>query len=465
VITPPLGSPPTAVNDTGYYQILQPSSPISVLGNDLDSNPGATWSFASLAVVTPPTLGMLTLDPSTGSFLYTPNYLLPPGLPPGTPPPPGQQDSFTYNVRDSLGLQSNTATVTVLPIGAPKAGYIIANPDLAFTRTAEPVVIDLLANDEILYIGRQFDYASVGIPRDPNSGQPYPEMLPKHGTVSFDPTNGKATYTPDFGYVGWDVFTYEEASTKGTDPNDPLMDSVFHNGDLVWVVISAQTPRLQDDPRGGQMLVVDGTQLDDVIQIVPGDRRREVKAIVNGVTFPSFRPTGRIMVFGYGGNDTITVDPRVSQQAWLVGGEGNDVLKAGGGPTVLLGGAGDDKLTGGGERDLLIGGDGADRLKGSFSADILVGGTTIFDSQPAALGDLFDQWRSSSRNPRFDRPWRCSSPAHDVLADSDVQDDNAVDTLRGGPGNDLVLASPTDEVDGPSGTDRGRDFGHRGRRW
>src|SRR5207244_2948724 len=166
---------------------------------------------------------------------------------------------------------------------------------------------------------------------------------------------------------------------------------------------------------GGQILGVDGTQGDDVIKIVPGDRWCEVKAIVNGVTSPSFRPTNRIMVFGYGGNDTIMVHPRVSYQTWLIGGQGNDLLKAGGGTALLLGNEGNDTLTGGPGRDLLIGGDGADSLSGSFSNDILVGGTTQFDSQANALGDVFNRWIWNSRYSRWWGSSQCAPSRRDVL--------------------------------------------------
>ena len=354
--TPPPGSPPLAVDDLANYQILQPSTPVGVLGNDLDGNPGATWDFTSLAVVNAPTHGIVTLDPTNGQFLYTPDYLLPPGLPPGSPPPPGQQDAFTYHVKNSLGMQSNTATVTVWPIGGLKEGYIIAHPDIGFTKTEQPTVIDLLANDELKYIGRQFDYASVTFNTDPETNAPYPLALPQHGAVTFDPTTGAATYTPDFGYVGWDRFEYQVSTTVG-GPDEPFPGEFFTSEDEVYVIVSADVPRLQADPNGGQMLVVDGTEGDDVIRIVPGDRGREVKAVVNGVTSPSFRPTSRILVFGYGGNDSITVDPRVSYQAWLVGGQGNDTLKAGSGQALLMGNEGDDILTGGPSHDLLIGGE------------------------------------------------------------------------------------------------------------
>ena len=48
-----------------------------------------------------------------------------------------------------------------------------------------------------------------GIYVDPESfavGSDY--YAPKHGTVSWDPATGLATYTPQLGYAGFDNFRY-----------------------------------------------------------------------------------------------------------------------------------------------------------------------------------------------------------------------------------------------------------------
>ncbi len=56
----------------------------------------------------------------------------------------------------------------------------------------------------------------------------------------------------------------------------------------------------------------------------------------------------KIVVLLCGGNDAATVAGDIMTQMVLDGGAGNDLLIAGGGPTVLLGGAGEDVLIGGG---------------------------------------------------------------------------------------------------------------------
>src|SRR5262249_39817692 len=136
-----------------------------------------------------------------------------------------------------------------------------------------------------------------------------------------------------------------------------VSDTLGNQGRAYVYVVTNPTvsPRLQADPLGGQMLVVDGTPGNDAILVTPGQREGDVLVSVNGVTTGPFHPS-RVVVFGYGGDDRIEVADRVKVPGWLVGGPGNDVLMAGGGPSVLLGGAGNDVLVARRGRDLLIGG-------------------------------------------------------------------------------------------------------------
>jgi hypothetical protein len=215
---PPPPNLPFATNDGLGYNVNQPSSPVPVLTNDLN-NPGASWNFASLTVVTPTQFGTLSLDATSGVFLYTPTVI---PQPPGAPPLPFQQDSFTYHVRNSLGLQTNTATVTLSPIAGPKIGYLIANPDIGTTDSVQPIVLDILANDELRndptrpnspgeVSDWEFDFSSVKIN--------YPEFnSPVHGSVTFNPATGAVTYTPEFGYIGWDRFVYEVSTLPDQTP-------------------------------------------------------------------------------------------------------------------------------------------------------------------------------------------------------------------------------------------------------
>src|SRR5262249_13769701 len=144
----------------------------------------------------------------------------------------------------------------------------------------------------------------------------------------------------------------------------------------------------------GTMLVVDGTQGNDTVHFAPGRRRGDVLVTVNGVTSGPFHPTSRIVAFGYGGNDQMTVSDDIRLTAWLDGGDDNNVLVGGGGDNVLLGGAGNDTLLGRGDRELLIGGSGQDALLGLGRGEILISGSTSFDHNQTALAAILSEWTS-----------------------------------------------------------------------
>ncbi len=110
---------------------------------------------------------------------------------------------------------------------------------------------------------------------------------------------------------------------------------------------------------GQQALFVGGTAGNDVIKITPSADAGQLTVAIQGqgVNFNGdfTNQVSRIVVYGGAGDDHITVARAVKNNAWLFGGDGNDVLTGGGGPTLLVGGAGNDRLKGGTGRDILIG--------------------------------------------------------------------------------------------------------------
>ncbi|MBN9295973.1 MAG: tandem-95 repeat protein [Filimonas sp.] len=178
--------PPTAVNDSVKTHINVPVD-ITVLSNDTPGDGAIVPSTVN--VVSGVANGTLNIDPVTGKVTYTPNngYY-------GT-------DIFTYNVKDANGAVSNTATVKIT-IGEPP----LSNDDAATTNPNTPVVIDLLAND----VKRDLDIKPSLTAVVTN---------PSHGTVTIDPVTGKATYTPNPGYFGTDVFTYLVRDINGIASN------------------------------------------------------------------------------------------------------------------------------------------------------------------------------------------------------------------------------------------------------
>jgi RTX calcium-binding nonapeptide repeat (4 copies)/Calpain family cysteine protease len=104
----------------------------------------------------------------------------------------------------------------------------------------------------------------------------------------------------------------------------------------------------------------------------------------NGVSthrFPAASVQG-ITLVGFGGNDSLTIDPGVTLPGrvfggegtdYIVGGRGNDSLHGGAGHDTLTGGAGNDVITLGGAAGAAFGGDGDDVITGSAYRDIIEG--------------------------------------------------------------------------------------------
>jgi hypothetical protein len=424
---PPSPSPngPVAVNDNWGYMTDSPT-PVLVLLNDTDPNPGATLDPSTVTIITPPQHGLALPDPTTGAVLYTPNYLLPPGLPPGQAPP-AVTDSFTYTVRDSLGLVSNVATVRVNPVSPVGIGPIVPQPDFANTVTLQPTSVNVIQNDQV----------NDGSAADPHSVTVV--TPPAHGSAVVNPNTGVITYTPDFGFVGFDTITYSVKTTAGGGPGSTYVDFAVY----------PEAPRVQPDPLGGTMLVVDGTANNDVIRFDRGHKDGSVMVTINGVTSGPFYPTSRIVAFGYAGDDQITASARIKMPVWIDGGSGNDFIGGGGGPNLLMGGSGNDILIGGNNRDVLIGGTGQDILLGRGGDDILISGSTSFDSNQTALAAIMSEWTShDSYAVRVGDLTGVTGPSFSnrlngnvFLVPATIQSDSGGNVLAGGGGRNLYFTS------------------------
>ena len=116
-------------------------------------------------------------------------------------------DSFTYRAKDSTGMTSNLATVTITinalndaPVAAAQA--VTTNEDTAITGTLTATDADLPAPTLTYRI---------------TSG-------PTNGTVSFVPATGAFTYTPSADYNGSDSFTF--VANDGLVDSDPATVSI-----------------------------------------------------------------------------------------------------------------------------------------------------------------------------------------------------------------------------------------------
>jgi hypothetical protein len=96
-------------------------------------------------------------------------------------------------------------------------------------------------------------------------------------------------------------------------------------------------------------VTVTATRVDGTTLYVGGTGGADSIAITkSGVTIngapASFTAGGRIVVFGGGNNDTITVSPNANVSLEAYGGAGNDSIAGGGGNDILVGGEGNDVL-------------------------------------------------------------------------------------------------------------------------
>src|SRR5207244_12122204 len=149
-----------------------------------------------------------------------------------------------------------------------------------------------------------------------------------------------------------------------------------------YVTVLVVSVTIQTDPGNAMLkaLVVEGTANAETLALNPGTGN-SIALSINSTSVGTFAEPGgvafaHLLVYGYGGNDTLRLSGGLTVPAFLFGGDGNDTLDAGGSTAnnVLVGGAGADALTGGSGRDLLIGGAGADTLRGGGGDDILIGG-------------------------------------------------------------------------------------------
>ena len=181
-----VNAPPLANNDAATTN-KNTAVVINVLGNDSDSD--GTLDPTSVAIVAPAGHGTTAVNPTTGLITYTPaaNYTGP--------------DSFSYQVRDNLGAESNIAAVSITVNAPPLAGN-----DTATTNKNTAAVINVLGNDSDS--DGTLDPTSVAI-FSPAS----------HGTTSVNPTTGVITYTPAANYTGPDSFSYKVKDNRGADSN------------------------------------------------------------------------------------------------------------------------------------------------------------------------------------------------------------------------------------------------------
>ncbi|MCG8427845.1 MAG: retention module-containing protein, partial [Chromatiales bacterium] len=191
---------PDAINDSATTNEDTPVT-ISVLTNDTDPE----GDPLTVIGVSSPSNGSVVLNPD-GTITYTPD------------PDFNGIDTFTYTITDGDG-GTDTATVTV------NVGNVqeppVADNDNATTGLNNPVVINVLANDD-----------------DPD-GSLVPTSVtitsqPAHGTVVVNP-DGTVSYTPDSEYSGPDSFQYTVEDDEGNVSNIATVSLIITDGPVVTI--------------------------------------------------------------------------------------------------------------------------------------------------------------------------------------------------------------------------------------
>jgi hypothetical protein len=182
---------PVATNDWSDTDGSTPVT-VAVLANDapapnLFGGPVRALVPGSVQLAIAPRHGKVTIDRTDGSMTYTAaaGFL---GV-----------DSFRYTVKDSAGVMSRAALVTIRVNGP------VASDDWTDTDAGNPVTISVLANDS--------DPDGNGHIQFPGSVKVVSQ--PAHGTVVVN-ADDTVTYTPDAGYGGaTDSFKYTVTDDNG----------------------------------------------------------------------------------------------------------------------------------------------------------------------------------------------------------------------------------------------------------
>jgi Ca2+-binding RTX toxin-like protein len=328
----------------------------------------------------------------------------------------------TLRVTDQYGLHiDSTATVNITS-AAPTAGISGTDGTLAKGLTVKLSATDPSAADATAGFVYSIDW----------------------GDGSAVQTTARLTGTPSVSHTYAHVGVYT-VSVTATDKDQAVSTAVTRK-------VTVAGAELVADPfqAGKTALVFGGTSGNDTISFTL-TQNDTIKVTLNGVQQGSvFNPTGHLIAYGQDGDDTIQVDSNISLPTVFYGNAGNDTLKGGNGANILLGGDGNDTLVGNNGRDLLIGGTGADTLSGGNGDDLLIAGSTSYEAPTAvnqqALALVLKEWSRSdisyaARIGHLQNGGGLNGSAR--LNSSTVQDDQSVDILTGGLGQDWFLLNLT----------------------
>jgi|GEM_PF-3433233 len=192
-----------------------------------------------------------------------------------------------------------------------------------------------------------------------------------------------------------------------------------------------------------------GSAANEPIILSRGPGPLDIKVRIGGLMSPAMQPTGKVIVHGGGGSDSVNAS--------------NLTL-----PVEILGQGGDDYISGASANDLLVGGAGNDRINGA-AGDNVIWGDNVGEQNLMTGGN--DQLSGLAGNDVFyggggddlisaggGQDYAHGGEGTDMLQGSDGDDrlygGNGNDTLAGGNGNDLLSGGANnDALYGDSGND------------
>lgn len=290
-----------------------------------------------------------------------------------------QTANITVTATDPTDNTTVTRTfkVTTVAYNGPSA------PPINFVPTANPVSASIAPGDTSVPVQLS---ASSNYPDTTKPGTFLYNIVtqPSHGTITqFNSTTGSLVYVPNAGYSGPDTFQFAASSTgsvsgaAASPASIPSTATINVNANIARLLgdVLIVTPPSRSD-RGTDNVLI--TQVPDAS--LPGGQKIVVS--INGipdVTQPASSALQQIIVFGTKANANITVDPGVTVPTTLDGGHGgNNVVKAGGGPSRLHGWFGHTVLVGGTGPNQLVGRKGVVRFRPTATT------TEIFAGVPKA---------------------------------------------------------------------------------
>jgi hypothetical protein len=192
------------------------------------------------------------------------------------------------------------------------------------------------------------------------------------------------------------VYTLSGARTvvvTATDKDGGVSTPVSHNLTVNSAVLTTDP---YDDTR--QVLIVAGTEGNDVVRIGKRKPKSPLAVQVNGLSGGTFEWTGPILIVAGPGNDNVVIDSGLSNPSDIDAGDGDDMVTGGQGPDIVIGGLGNDLLLGGNGRDLLIGGYGVDDVRGGDGDDLLIAGISQFEFDVFGRRAIMAEWTRTDQN-------------------------------------------------------------------